>query len=368
MNVFKYCGYREEQGSVTIMVALFITVLMAFTAIVIDVGRVALEKQQLQSAVDAACLAGAQELPDSIVAAKQKSIMYFEENGFDEEEIDQIEFVNSNKRIRITASHPVEYTFAKIFKREDNTKVSVSAAAECSSVFGPFKYALFSGSEMDLLQFKGQNIIDGNVHSNNSIKNAATVTGVVTAVNTIDAKVNASSGKIENSPYVSMPDFSDVLTLATTVNQSTLINVFGASFKASSNQYTMSAEQLNAMLSVYSTVFINGNLTINGSGIHSNGSILATGDMTFNGSNVSMNASDSVCFYSMNGNITFNGGSGDVTGILYAPKGTVRLNGNSGIFYGSIVGDLVTCDGGINLTYSSQAAQSVPFTITRLVE
>jgi hypothetical protein len=119
---------------------------------------------------------------------------------------------------------------------------------------------------------------------------------------------------------------------------------------------------------MYPTVLINGNLAINGSGINSTGSIITTGDMAFNGSNVNMDASDSVCFYSMNGDITFNGGNGNVNGILYAPTGTVRLNGSGGVFYGSIVGDLVTCDGGINLTYNAQVAGSVPLTITRLVE
>ncbi|MEL7658777.1 MAG: hypothetical protein AAGU75_23035, partial [Bacillota bacterium] len=243
-----------------------------------------------------------------------------------------------------------------------------SAAAQISSVFDPFKYALFSASEMDLLQFKGQNLITGNVHSNHSIKNAAEVTGVVTAVTTIDSRVSASGGKIEGSPVVEMPDFSDVTDLAATMDKSTLINVFGAVYTENKNEYTMSEAQLDSLLSMYPIALINGNLTVNGSGVHSTGSIMTTGDIVFNGSNVNMDASDSVCFYSMSGDITFNGGSGNVSGILYAPSGTITLNGSGGIFYGSIVADTVACDGGITLTYNEKAAQSVPLTITRLVE
>jgi Flp pilus assembly protein TadG/cytoskeletal protein CcmA (bactofilin family) len=368
MGGFMSGKFAEERGSVSIIVAISIAVLMAFSAIVIDVGRVALEKQELQNALDSACLAGAQELPDSTSTAMQMAITYFEQNGFPEAAIQQIEFLNSNKKIRITAGQPVEYTFAKIFQNGNNTTVTVSASAQISSVFEPFNYTLFSGSEMDLLQFKGENIITGNVHSNNSIKNAATVTGVVTAVNTIDAKVYASGGKIEGSAYVFMPDFSDVINLATTIDQSALINIFGATYTENNNEYAMSEGQLNSLLTMYPTALINGNLAINGSGINSTGSIITTGDMAFNGSNVNMDASDSVCFYSMNGDITFNGGNGVVNGILYAPSGTVRLNGSGGVFYGSIVGDLVTCDGGVNLTYNAQVAGSVPLTITRLVE
>lgn len=369
MNVFKLSRLlKNEQGSVSIIVAISITVLMAFSAIVIDVGRVALEKQALQNALDAASLAGAQELPHNTSIARQMAVAYFVENGFSEASIQRIDFFNSNKEISITAAQPVEYTFAKIFGDGDNKMVTVSACAQSSSVFDPFNYTLFSGSGMDLLQFKGNNIIVGNVHSNNSIKNAAEVTGVVTAVNTIDTKVYASGGKIPGSSFVDMPDFSDVTDLATTMDQSSLINIYGATYSSNKNQYTMSEGQLNTLLTMYPIVLIDGNLTINGSGINSTGSIITTGEMVFNGGNVNMNTSNSVCFYSMNGNITFNGGNGNVNGILYAPTGTVRLNGSSGVFYGSIVGDLVTCDGGINLAYDAQVAQSVPLTITRLVE
>lgn len=368
MSVILFDKFSNERGSVSIIVAISITVLMAISAIVIDVGRIALEKQTLQNALDAASLAGAQELPDNTSTARQMAINYFVQNGFPETSIQQIEFLNFNKRIKITAIQPVEYTFAKIFQNGDNTTVTVSASAQISSVFDAFNYTLFSGSDMDLLQFKGNNIIAGNVHSNNSIKNAAEVTGVVTAVNTIDAKVSATGGKIEGSPTIPMPDFSDVTNLADTIDQSTLVNNFGASYTESKNEYAMSDLQLSNLLAIYPVVLINGNLVINGSGVNSTGSIMTTGDMVFNGGNVNMSASDSVCFYSMNGNITFNGGNGNVNGILYAPLGTITLNGSSGVFYGSIVGDLVNCDGGINLAYNEKAAESVPLTITRLVE
>lgn len=360
--------FSRERGSASIILAISLSVLMAFSAIVIDVGRVALEKQALQNALDAASLAGAQELPGNAAKAEQMAITYFEQNGYVKESIQSIEFLNSNKRIRISAIQPVEYTFAKIFDGAGNATVSVNASAQKSSVFDSFNYTLFSGSDMDLLQFKGQNMIYGNVHSNNSIKNAAEVTGVVTAVNTIDSKVHASGGIMEGSSYVAMPDFTEVKDIAVSIDQSTLINIYEAVYSANKNEYSMSDGQLNHLLTTYPTAFIDGNLVINGSGVNSIGSIITTGDMVFNGSNVNMTSSASVCFCSLNGNITFNGGSGNVNGILYAPTGTITLNGSSGIFYGSVVGNLVTCDGGINLSYDSQAANSVPLTITRLVE
>lgn len=358
----------NERGSVTIIVAVALSVLMAFCAVVIDFGRISLEKQMLQNALDAAVLAGAQELPDSTVAAQEAAITYFKENGFSETDIQQVEFLNSNKKIRITAVQPVEYTFAKMFQDSDDTTVTVSAAAQVSTVFDPFKYALFSGSGMDLLQFMGTNTIVGNVHSNESIKNAAEITGLATAVNNIDVKVHASEGTIEGYSYINMPDFTEVTNLATTISQTTLVDIFGATYTSNTNQYTMSDTQLNNLLAAYPAAIIDGNLVINGSGVNATGAIFTTEDIEFNGSDVNMSSSDSVCFCSINGDITFNGGKGDVTGILYAPNGTITLNGNAGIFYGSIVGDQISCNGGINIIYNGQIGESIPPTEIRLVE
>lgn len=368
MKKYRLFELSNERGSLSIIVAVGITIFMAFCAVVVDVGRISLEKQRLQNALDAAVLAGAQELPDSTVGAQEAAITYFEENGYSEADIQQVEFLNLNKKIRITAVQPVEYTFAKMFQDSDDTTVTVSAASQVSTVFDPFKYALFSGSGMDLLQFKGTNTVVGNVHSNESIKNEAEITGMATAVNTIDVKVHASEGTIEGYSYINMPDFTEVTNLATTISQTTLVNIFGATYTSNNNQYSMSDTQLNNLLGAYPSALIDGNLVINGSGINATGGIFTTGGMEFNGSDVNMNASDSVCFYSINGDITFNGGKGDVTGILYAPNGTITLNGNSGIFYGSIVGNQISCNGGINITYNGQIGKSIPPTEIRLVE
>lgn len=361
-------GLANEKGSVSILLAISITVLMAFSAVAIDVGRIALQKQLLQNALDSACLAGALNLPANTVTAQEQAMLCFEANGYSRDDIQSIQFLNANRRIRLTASESVDYTFANVFNSGNSKTVNVAAAAEVGSVFDPYDYALFSASEIDLLQFRGQNNITGDIHSNNSIKNDATVIGSVTAVNNIDPKITATGTKTEGVPVLSMPDLSDVVENATILDQNTLINVFGATYAANKDEYAMSAGQLNNMLSSYHTVFINGNLTVNGSGIDSTGNIIITGDITFNGSDVSMGDLASVCLFTLNGDITFNGGNGNIRGILYAPNGEIRLNGSGGIIYGSVIADIVASDGGVTIVYDSQVTKGLPPTITRLVE
>ncbi|HUG90910.1 MAG TPA: pilus assembly protein TadG-related protein [Planctomycetaceae bacterium] len=55
---------RKRRGAVLVLAAVVMVVLFAMTAFTVDVGYIAYTKTQLQSAVDAAALAGAQALPD----------------------------------------------------------------------------------------------------------------------------------------------------------------------------------------------------------------------------------------------------------------------------------------------------------------
>jgi hypothetical protein len=54
---------RRQEGQIIILVALLISIFMGATALVVDIGSLYLEKNRLQKIVDAAALAGAQELP-----------------------------------------------------------------------------------------------------------------------------------------------------------------------------------------------------------------------------------------------------------------------------------------------------------------
>jgi uncharacterized membrane protein len=55
---------RSEDGQAIVLIVLFLLVLLGFCALCLDVGHAYLAQRRLQSAADAAALAGAQELPD----------------------------------------------------------------------------------------------------------------------------------------------------------------------------------------------------------------------------------------------------------------------------------------------------------------
>lgn len=66
---------RDETGSVLIIAAMSMVMLLVMVAFVLDFGRAYLVQRQLQAAVDAAALAGAQHLPDP-VEANQVAVEY----------------------------------------------------------------------------------------------------------------------------------------------------------------------------------------------------------------------------------------------------------------------------------------------------
>jgi hypothetical protein len=73
----------QQRGQSLIIVAFLIVALLAAVGLAVDLGLMYVEKVRLGRAVDAAALAGAQELPDTS-AARSRAVEYINLNGYDE--------------------------------------------------------------------------------------------------------------------------------------------------------------------------------------------------------------------------------------------------------------------------------------------
>lgn len=85
---------QKEDGNILVLVALSIVVLLGFTAIAIDGGKLYSEKASLQKSLDAAVLAGVQELKEKdtsnaeiIANAKEVAKEIASQNGYDDIEV-----------------------------------------------------------------------------------------------------------------------------------------------------------------------------------------------------------------------------------------------------------------------------------------
>lgn len=104
---------QEEKGSAVIILAIGLTVFLGFTALVTDVGLLYLSNVQITNAVDAAVLAGAQELPYNPELALLQAENYALANGVDGEKL-TLELLDADKAIKASAQKEVEFLFAKV--------------------------------------------------------------------------------------------------------------------------------------------------------------------------------------------------------------------------------------------------------------
>lgn len=117
---------KDESGASLIIVALCMFMIIGFTAIVVDVGALYLEKSRLQKTVDAAVLGGAQLLKISSASAKNTGIEIALKNGFT---VTTDEVSTGSNFIEITKTVTKELTFARVLGF-NQTRVSATARAE----------------------------------------------------------------------------------------------------------------------------------------------------------------------------------------------------------------------------------------------
>lgn len=340
---------KSRKGTSMVIFALALTGLMGFTAAVADYGNVSVQKQRLQNAADSAALAAAQDLPDT-TKAQNTVTQYVQSNGFSPSDVSVV-FSDSNKTISVTGTKTINFTFAKLLGITSTT-THVNASASSGSIEEAFNYALFSGSKTTTLTLNGssQNV-EGSSHTNqNFVANGSklTITGACEAMGTVT--VNGSQINIDNrlphSPFVAMPDFSDILKLQA---------------EQSGTAYTGNKTYNGSNYTIDSSIYVNGNVIVNGSHFQGKGCILATGSITFNGSCLNQSTSDAVCFYSKSGNITINGSNATIDGIVYAPNGSITMNGSNQTVNGRVIGNTVTINGSnLNIIGGTTELSSLP--------
>ncbi|MCK8059963.1 MULTISPECIES: TadE/TadG family type IV pilus assembly protein [unclassified Fusibacter] len=117
----------KRKGSVMIIVAMSIILIMGIVAIVIDYGVFLVEKNNLQYGMDAAVLAGIKELPDSEQAARTMVNDYLVLNDVDPANV-TILIDNEEGIIRLNGEITVQTIFARVFGVTEVNIAQTSAA------------------------------------------------------------------------------------------------------------------------------------------------------------------------------------------------------------------------------------------------
>ena len=133
---------NNEDGSVTIIMAVAMMMFMAIMAYVIDIGMVYAEGIKLSNALDAAALAAAMELPGDSVEALAVANEYLIENGIDLSQV-TVEIGDEQKSIEISGKKEVNHYFAKVFGIDSTpinkkSKVALGAVKSVKGGIRPF--------------------------------------------------------------------------------------------------------------------------------------------------------------------------------------------------------------------------------------
>jgi Flp pilus assembly protein TadG len=78
-----FARLKSERGQAFVLVAVAMVMCLGMAALVLDVGNWFRDKRRLQGTVDAAALAGAQQLPDDSSGAQGQALTYANKNGGD---------------------------------------------------------------------------------------------------------------------------------------------------------------------------------------------------------------------------------------------------------------------------------------------
>jgi len=116
---------REEKGAAVVIVALSMTVMMGFAALIVDVGNLYLNKTRLVNMADAAALAGVQDLPGDPQSAVASAYSYATQNGINGDVVG-VSISNNNSALTVNVSRTVPFFFAKVFEM---TSANVGARA-----------------------------------------------------------------------------------------------------------------------------------------------------------------------------------------------------------------------------------------------
>lgn len=122
----------SEEGSVVVIVALCMVVLLGMTALVTDVGLIYLKESRLKAATDAAALAGAQELPYDSAKAVNTAVYYAGMNGADPDKVTAT-VAADNKSITVQGTAQLNLVFARVLGVETH-QVGASSTAGVGAI------------------------------------------------------------------------------------------------------------------------------------------------------------------------------------------------------------------------------------------
>jgi Flp pilus assembly protein TadG/cytoskeletal protein CcmA (bactofilin family) len=364
---------KGQKGSVSVIVAILLPVILGLIGLGFDLGNLVLSKTQLRNAVDAAILAAAEgmgQCSDPSTAIRT----YLNQNGCSsatfttDSNVDPVKNSWNLPELNVHVSQSIPTDFLRFFGTPAVTLTFTTEAIYPQSLQPPFTYLLFSGGADTELTMNGHNHAYGSAHANGTLDvngsemiggnvegvhgvtlhGSENISGYVQADTLNDIHISGhpsyggTPGGQAGAVDIPMPDFTQEI-----------INAAGQTYNATTT-ITGINDSSQGSINPNGPIYVNGDVTVNGH-INWTGTILATGNIDIGGdssvSDSQLQGSNQLFLYSKNGNITIHGnctiGSTTANCIGYAPNGSITVSGNN-TWYGRLVGNSLTLNGNGN--------------------
>lgn len=341
----------SERGQALVLVAVCMTLLMAFMALAIDVGILFRERRQVQIAADAAAVAGALDykynnshssettaadnaaLANGVTSASYVTVHDAPTSGY---------HMNTGYT-EVIINQPSRTFFMSMFGLRTVT-VYARAVAGTGSNGGCIWALARSGTDVSLTGSGALTAQNCNIYDNSSASNALTLTGSgsirAKEIGIVGSYSKTGSGTISpNPPTTGMAPAADPLNLTPpTVSTGSCSgsasacnpkNTGSGNFNVPVGTYTSISNTGSGTLTLNAPTIITGNLSNTGSG----GLVLGSGSYTIGG-NFQSTGSSSLSIgtgstFTIGGNLQLTG-SGSMTGtnVMFYDTGAVTLTGS----------------------------------------
>jgi Flp pilus assembly protein TadG len=351
---------RAERGSVAVIVAVLLPVLVAIAGLVIDVGSWYETKAQLQTAADAAALAGAQRLPGSPSSAQAAAQTLAADNISGATVTPVTPYNGDSTEIQVTVSKRASVSFASILGITAPT-ITASAVAQSVQTQGTGGFIYAASTACNAISI----ISSGKVSSTTLWSNGG-ITAVGQAVN-VTGNVDVASSSCPFPSQLTPPGATSVSAYPgwpeplPTVAQGNFPSTCSSASISIIDSSWLSSNPPGIYCTTGTVSIVNsGNMTFSGYEFVSEStspaaiSVVTSGNTTFTGycpSSCSSGGTPQTIFYATAGGVSFvNSGSGTFTGDVFVPDGPVGLTVSGGTNTGFIEASTVSVTNSGNTT------------------
>lgn len=314
---------EAEAGQALVLTLVFMTALIGMAGLVIDVGSWYVKREQAQAAADFGALAAAAELPESQAEATAAGEKYVKEN-LDESTAEVVPGYDGDpSKAEVKARTRGQTYFLRLFGFDT---VGISARAVAKKFSGAVPLAIFVyDSECAAFGFgaNGDNMdIRGGVHSNGSFKingNDNYVGGATAGgPNGCDPILNGNNIRIGEGDEVAVEEELQDWPAYFTQGE------FDCTFRARKFEFNETPQTIPSGVYCADESF-----TANGNDQTGNITVLAP-EIVVNGNNQKFTpfAKDVLFFATGTKEMHLNGNNYDWSGIIFHPRGRIKINGN----------------------------------------